>query len=199
MDRTAIVILAAGQARRMGRPKQLLAWKDTTLLGHAVAGARSVASAAVFVVTGAYRPQVEAHVHALGVPAIHNPRYAEGLGTSIAAAAAYLLQSPERYREVLLLLADQPAVTADHLRSLIEHCRAGRCVAATAYPQGAGVPAAFPRSTFAALQNLGGDAGARELLNGDVYSVVLVAPQAPLFDIDTPEDYRAHEGNQERN
>ena len=182
----------------MGRPKQLLAWKSTTLLGHAVGSAQEVARSDVFVVTGAHRALVEPHVQSLGVPAIFNPRHAEGLGSSIAASASYLASAGVPYREVVIMLADQPAVTSEHLTLLIAHSRRTRSVAATAYPRRAGVPAAFPWAMLETLQNLGGDAGASELLNGDAYSVVLVPTTSPLFDIDTPEDYRDHEGDQER-
>ena len=191
-------MLAAGTARRMGYPKQLLPWDGTTLLGHAVAEAQAVAGASVFVVTGAHRDLVEPHVDTLGVAAIFNPHFEDGLGTSIAAAAAYLLDAGDRYLEVVIMLADQPSVTSGHLTLLIEHSRTARSAAATAYPRGNGVPAAFPWAMLDALQNLGGDAGARQLLNGEAFSVVRVHPQVPLFDIDTPENYRAHEGDQKR-
>ena len=51
-NKLAVLILAAGASSRMGKPKQLLPWKNTTLLGHAIAQAKKV-STAVFVVLGA--------------------------------------------------------------------------------------------------------------------------------------------------
>jgi CTP:molybdopterin cytidylyltransferase MocA len=81
---------------------------------------------------------------------------------------------------VVLMACDQPAVTAEHLRSLMKSGEA----TASAYAGRRGVPAYLPSAAFAQLMDLRGDAGARELLH-EATAVELVGGE---LDIDTAED-----------
>ena len=87
------------------------------------------------------------------------------------------------------MLADQPAVTADDLRRLVNTwLRQPNCIVAAQYAGTAGVPAIFPREDFAALSTLRGDAGARALLQRAGDRLVRVPLPSAAIDIDTPED-----------
>ena len=89
------------------------------------------------------------------------------------------LEEEPEVEGVVLLTCDMPAVTAEHLRGLC----AGEAVAASGYGGRRGVPAHFPRASFAALGRMEGDAGARELLRE---ARVVELPGGEL-DVDTPE------------
>ena len=52
--KTKIIILAAGAASRMGEPKQLLAYKSDTLLGHAIKTVNKLSLGKPLVVLGAH-------------------------------------------------------------------------------------------------------------------------------------------------
>ena len=54
MPKTAILILAAGESKRMGEPKQLLPYNNSTLLLHTIEQANSIKYADVFIVIGAH-------------------------------------------------------------------------------------------------------------------------------------------------
>jgi molybdenum cofactor cytidylyltransferase len=92
---------------------------------------------------------------------------------------------------LVLMLGDQPGVTAETVRALISG-RNHAPLAACAYENGRGHPLAFARSTFAELQQLHGDKGVWKLLDRAGDQVVDVPVPGPIpRDIDTDEDYRA--------
>lgn len=97
--------------------------------------------------------------------------------------------SPEA-QGVLLMGCDQPRLTADHLRSLINAfvCHDGPAIAASLYAGVRAVPAVFPRETFVALQALHGEKGARSVIEHAPFPVLEVALKGGEVDIDTPED-----------
>jgi CTP:molybdopterin cytidylyltransferase MocA len=81
----------------------------------------------------------------------------------------------------VLMVCDQPAVTSDHLRMLVDRCTDGGAVASS-YGGRRGVPACFPASQFAELLKLQGDSGARYLLEATP-AIELAGGE---LDIDTP-------------
>jgi len=181
-----VIVLAAGASTRFGSPKQLAQLNGRPLLHHAVARAVQVAGPAVTVVLGANAADIAPMLRHTGASVVINRDWAEGMGSSLRAGVARL---PAAADGALVMLADQPAVTADDLRRLVATWRRQpHCIVAALYSGTAGVPAIFPREDFAALGALRGDAGARALLKrGGDRVVRLPLPNAAL-DIDTPED-----------
>ena len=101
---------------------------------------------------------------------------------------------PATCSAVMLLLADQAAVTADDLRRLAGSWRKQpQQIAAALYGGACGAPAIFPRSSFRALAELRGDTGARTLLLRNPDRVVRVPMPSAAIDVDTPEDLLALE------
>ena len=178
------LILAAGGSRRLGRPKQLLPYGDTTLLGHVVATARGCGFDQLVVAVGGAADEVQAVVDLSAAEVVVNDAYGEGCSSSIAAALRVV-----RGDVLVLMLGDQPGVTPETVRALL----AGRGDAALAvcrYDDGRGHPIAFARNMFGDLANLHGDKGVWKLLDrGDPAEVAIPGP-IPL-DVDTEEDYAA--------
>jgi molybdenum cofactor cytidylyltransferase len=86
-------------------------------------------------------------------------------------------------------LADQPLVTAEHLRQLIDSWSGlENEIVATAYSGTQGPPVLFPRDTFDALRSLTGDRGARTILDDSRFSLKTVQFEPAAIDIDTPAD-----------
>lgn len=182
----AAVVLAAGGSTRMGRPKQLLPVRGTSLVRHAVAAARDGGCDPVVVVVGANADAVEAELTGESVRVMRNADWAAGPGTSVRTGVAAVGAA----EAVVVLLCDQPFVDAAHVRRLIgEYGATGRPMAASAYAGEVGVPALFVRSCFADLLALDPAAGAKRLLarNGD--RVAAVPFPAGAVDLDTPADY----------
>jgi molybdenum cofactor cytidylyltransferase len=182
------LVLGAGGSKRLGRPKQLLPYRDGTLLGHVVGVARGCDFDQLVVAIGGAAADVRAGVDLTGADVVVNDAYGEGCSSSIAAALGVV---DPRCDVLVLMLGDQPGVTAATVAALL----AGRGEAPLAvcrYDDGRGHPIAFARSVFGALADLHGDKGVWRLLDqaGDQAVEVAVAGAIPA-DVDTPEDYAA--------
>jgi molybdenum cofactor cytidylyltransferase len=185
-DRLYAVVLAAGASTRFGSPKQLVRIGGRPLLHTVVTRAAEVTGNALIVVLGAGAAELAPLLkHAPGSVVV-NRDWREGLASSIRAGVARL---PATCAGVMLMLADQAAVTSDDLRRLAGAWRRRpQCIAAALYAGTAGAPAIFPRSTFTELAALRGDSGARLVLRRSPDRVVRVPMPGAELDLDTPED-----------
>lgn len=187
----AIIILAAGESKRLGQPKQLLPWGDHTLLEHAISSAEQIRPGKLLVILGGSEKMIRSGIDFGTAEVIVNRDFQKGMGTSIAAGARYLLDREEKVEKILMMLCDQPDVDVVLLQSLINQSGIAGCpVVATSYENRAGVPAIFDRSYLRQLALLSEDKGARELMQKYPSDVRLFSPASPLSDIDTHEDYR---------
>ena len=180
------IVLAAGASTRFGSPKQLVRVAGRPLLHSALARAADVAGSAVSVVLGAHAAELTpllTHSQAL---IVINRDWREGIASSIRAGVSRL---PPSCNAVLLMLADQAAVTAEDLKRLVSAWRRQPdYIVAARYGMTTGVPAVFPRSVFSDLAALRGDTGARALLQRNPDRVVRVPMASAAIDIDTTED-----------
>jgi len=180
------VVLAAGGSSRLGQPKQLLDYAGQPLVKHAVDAARVLCGSGVLVITGASQRAVSAAVTGSASRVVHNPAWAQGMAGSITQAVAAL--DAADCEAMLLLVCDQPKVTAAHLARLVALWQKSPTRPAAAfYNDAVGVPAIFPRSWFDRLAGLQGDSGARLLLRDHAQVQRLDLPEAAL-DIDVPDD-----------
>lgn len=140
------------------------------------------------VVIGAEAARMRAELAGLHVQLVVNPRWQEGLSTSIDAALT-MLEATAGVDAVLFTTCDQPRVTPTLLRRLIDEYAAGRATAvACAYAGTVGVPALFDRSLVPELHALRGDAGAKNVLDRHRGAVIaLPFPEAEV-DVDGPAD-----------
>jgi molybdenum cofactor cytidylyltransferase len=182
------LVLAAGGSRRLGRPKQLLPYAGATLLDHTVATARSCEFDQLLVAVGGESEKVRSRVDLSGADVIVNPGFGAGCSSSIAVAMEALDPAAT---VLVLMLGDQPGVTADTVAALLAG-RGDAPLAVCRYDDGRGHPIAFARSVFGDLADLHGDKGVWRLLDrgGDAVAEVRVAGPIPL-DVDTHEDYDA--------
>jgi molybdenum cofactor cytidylyltransferase len=182
------LVLGAGGSSRLGRPKQLLAYGDGTLLGHVVGVARECAFDQLIVAIGGSARDVREHVDLAGAQVVVNDGYGSGCSSSIAAALDAI---DPRCGVLVLMLGDQPGVGAATVSALLEQ-RGDADLAVCRYDDGRGHPIASSRAMFGALANLHGDKGVWRLLDegGDDVVEVPIAGAIPL-DVDTEDDYRA--------
>jgi molybdenum cofactor cytidylyltransferase len=190
MAMTAI-ILAAGASRRLGRPKQLVQIGDETLLARTIRVVREAGIEAVFIVLGAHREEILARCDLSLVNVIVNPDWAEGIASSIRMGVRGMKPDNPKTGEVMLLVCDQPALTAEHLRAMVDASLNGAAIVASLYAGAAGIPAIFPASQFERLLALRGDQGARLLLRDPQSALVTVPFDGGEVDVDTPEDLAA--------
>jgi molybdenum cofactor cytidylyltransferase len=182
------LVLAAGSSERLGQPKQLLPYRDGTLLDHVLGTARACGFDQRLCVLGADAAAIRRLVDFEGIDVVVNDEPRTGCSSSIAAA----LTAVDDGSEVLvLLLADQPGVTPGTVATLLAG-RGDAPLAACAYEDGRGHPLAFARRLFAELGSLRGDRGVWKLLDryaDEVVDVPITAPIPP--DVDTWDDYAA--------
>ena len=180
------LVLGAGGSTRLGRPKQLLPYGEGTLLGHVVSTARSCGFNQLIVAIGGAASEVRAGVDLSGAEVVVNEAYGEGCSSSIAAALEAL---DPRCEVLVLMLGDQPGVTADTVTRLLAG-RGDTALAVCRYDDGRGHPIAFARSVFGELAELHGDKGVWRMLDRPGVAEVAIAGPVPR-DVDTPEDYEA--------
>jgi molybdenum cofactor cytidylyltransferase len=188
-DSLHAVVLAAGPSTRFGSPKQLVRVGGRPLLHTAVTRAAEVTGNALIVVLGAGAAELAPLLKHSPGSVVVNHEWREGLASSIRAGVARL---PAACAGVMLVLADQAAVSADDLRRLAGSWRKQpQYIAAAMYAGTCGAPAIFPRSAFRELGELRGDAGARMLLRRNADRMVRVPMPSAALDVDTPEDLLA--------
>ncbi|MGD0733976.1 MAG: nucleotidyltransferase family protein [Terracidiphilus sp.] len=183
----AAIILAAGASRRLGQPKQLLMHGGETMLGRAIRLAVEAGADPVLVVLGAQAERISASLESNRATVVINDGWEQGIASSIHAGLRALYATVPG---VLIMSCDQPRLTAEHLRALIENFIAQNesAIVASAYAGIHGVPAVFPRSTFPDLFALAGDKGARALLVRPQCLLIALKFPGGEADIDTPED-----------
>ena len=188
----AVVMAAAGRGTRMGeRPKLLLPLGDgRPVVYHAVLGALALEPSEVVVVTRPDLPEMAQALDGLPVTIVTNPRYAEGMGTSLGVGIGALSAGVDA---ALVMLGDEPAVYPEIAMALVEaYMRERTAITVPVYGKQVGPPTLFSRALFEELTALEGDAGGRQLIARHPDMVCRVALPAELRprDIDTPEDYR---------
>lgn len=185
--KVGFLILAAGESRRMGSPKQVLNYRGKPLVVHSL---DQVPGSCVVLVLGAHMEAILPVLPAKDIRWVYNPAWSSGPGCSIRVGCKALLQKFPGLDSIMVLLADQPLVDTKLIQELLSKAQKnpGKAVAVK-YPQGPGVPALFPRSYFRDLMALHDKQGAKDLLRNSQEHVCMVEAGGKELDIDTPEDY----------
>lgn len=186
------ILLAAGASTRLGQPKQLLrlpAFGGKTLLDHAVSLAREAGLAPIFVVLGAHADEIHLACELLDCILIRNQAWAEGMASSLRVGIAAVLENAPAASGAMVLVCDQPGLSAEHLVRLLDaHALDRNRIVASHYAGRTGVPAIFPRALFPALMGLQGDQGARALLQKSGTNVAAIDFPRGELDLDSPDD-----------
>jgi len=189
---TGLIILAAGPSSRLGQPKQKIIFEGKTLLQRAVETGIQSACKPVIVILGASADEIQPDIINENVLVCYNPRWQEGMSTSIGLGIEILEKTSPDVSDVILMVTDQPFVNTLLLATLIETKTAtGKDIIACSYNNTLAVPVLFDKKFFGELLLLSGQEGAKKLLMKHKESVASVAFEAGNFDIDTKEDYEA--------
>lgn len=185
------LVLAAGASTRLGRPKQLLPFGSTTILGAVVAEVSAAAALdELVVVIGGAAADVRRHVQLGTAKVVENPGFSEGCSSSYRTGIAAL---DPRAEAVAVVLGDQPGVSRAAIDEVVGHWRRTReRIALASYQGHEGHPLVFARSLFDDLVALRGDKAAWKIVDAHRASIRLVALDRPHpRDVNTREDYEA--------
>ena len=185
----AILLLAAGGSKRMGKPKQMLKFNDTTILQHAIIKAVKSKVGDVFLLLGA-NAEVITDKHILSdVTVLINDKWKTGLAGSIVYGLKHII-GLERYEGVIIMLSDQVHLKAKNLKALRDaHKEKHASIIASRYKEGFGPPSLFTSDHFEALLKLSGDKGAKKYIIDNIDQVEFVDFEKGHLDIDTEEEF----------
>jgi molybdenum cofactor cytidylyltransferase len=190
IEQCGIIILAAGESKRLGSPKQLLSFEGNTLLARAAKTASESGLNPVVVVLGANAEKIKVGLNIQRLNLVINHEWQEGMASSIRKGLTSMMELFPQVDGVVVLVCDQPYLHHGLIKTLIEAQRdAGLPAAAAAYGGKLGTPALFHKVLFPDLISLTGDRGARKLLERNRENVVEVEFEMGIVDIDTQEDY----------
>jgi molybdenum cofactor cytidylyltransferase len=184
------IILAAGESKRMGRPKMSLPWGETTVLGRVLATFKAAGVEDIVVVTGAMRRQVEALVSA-PARAVYNPDYASG--GMLGSLQIGLRSMGENTSAALIGLGDQPQLEAASIRRLLAAAeQRPEALIVPSFEMRRGHPWILARKLWPELLKMGPPDSPREFLASHAAEIYFVSVDSPgvIQDLDTPEDYR---------
>jgi molybdenum cofactor cytidylyltransferase len=189
-----VVILAAGMSSRMGRPKLLLPWRGTTVVGHLVSQWHGLGAAQIAVVLRAQDAALAAELDRLNFARqdrIENPQPERGMFSSIVCAANWTGWQKD-ISTWAFVLGDQPHLRSESLRQLLGFtAQNADAICQPEFGGRTGHPVILPRAAFEQLKNSGA-ATLKDFLKLSAAARVLcsVADPGLSLDMDTPEDYK---------
>lgn len=187
---TGLILLAAGASSRLGSPKQLLDFAGSKLLQHAIDTALASNAIHLVVVLGANADIIKQGLKNTTAEMIVNDEWKEGMASSIRFGLQTLVKLNPDVEAVVLMVADQPFVTADLLNELMELSKKEqRSIVASKYGTTFGTPVLFTKRFFQELLGLTGDVGAKSLVRKYLDEVAFIPFPKGEIDIDTVEDY----------
>jgi len=184
------LVLAAGESIRMGRSKQLLPFANKTILETVIDHIKQSTVDETLVVLGSNREKIEEVIKNLPVKSVYNPRFKEGMLTSVQKGFVSL---PEEVEAVLVFLGDQPMIPSSVIDQIVSAYQSSeKGIVLPVYGQKRGHPVLINTKYRQELANLNPEIGLRELIHDhpeDILEVNLDSSSI-LEDIDTPEDYK---------
>ncbi len=184
------IVLAAGRSRRIGAQKLLLGLGGQPVIARIVDEVLSAAVDRVFVVIGPDGGRIVDALAGRQVEFVTNPDPEAEMLSSIRCGLRAL---PQDCSAVLVVLGDQPGVTAEVITALVQaYKNSGRGIAVPIYKGKRGHPLIFNIRYRDEILNQYDEVGLRGLLYThpqDVCDVEFPAPNV-LDDMDLPEDYK---------
>lgn len=190
-NNTGIIILAAGNSSRLGQPKQLLSYNNTTLLNNTIDAALQIPNAIVIVVLGSEQELIEQELNSPQIKISYNKNWISGMSSSIVKGLSDLLTGTVAVDSCIISVCDQPFINNSVFENLLkEHNSTGVGIVASSYSGTVGIPVLFSKKYFKELLELKGQEGAKKLIGKFSDDCVSVAFLKGGIDIDTPEDYK---------
>lgn len=187
---TGIIILAAGNSSRLGRPKQFLNFQGKTLLEIVSDQALQTPFRPVMIVLGAYAPEILKKHHHPDINYMTNEHWQTGMSSSIVTGLSAMLDQQKDIENVILSVADQAFISSTIFEKLLaQHQLTGKNIVACNYAQTIGTPVLFHQNYFRDLLSLSGNEGAKSILKKYKEDTTAIQFELGHIDIDTETDY----------
>jgi len=190
VDEVAAVVLAAGLSRRMGQPKMILPWGNTTVIGHVVQALMNGGLDQILVVTGGASRKVEEALEGMSVQTVYNPRYEhDQMAFSLQVGLSSL---SARTAAAMVVLGDQPQIESFVVKRLLQgYNEKPEPLIVPSYRMRRGHPWIIDRSLWSAVWSLKPPKTLRDFLNAHADQIRYLKFDTPsvLGDLDTPSDY----------
>jgi len=186
------ILLAAGQAERMGQLKQLMPFGKSTIIEQTVDNLVSSAVDEIIVVVGYRAEEVTKTLAAKPIKLAINPDYEQGMSASIIAGLKCINSQAQA---ILIALGDQPFIDKQTINRLIEEFyKHNKGIVLPTYQGRRGHPIIFAVKYKEDLLKLKGDVGGRELIedNPDDVLEIAVDSEGVIADINTLNDYQTY-------
>jgi molybdenum cofactor cytidylyltransferase len=188
--RVAALVLAAGLSTRMGSPKLLLRWGDTTVLGRVLRTLRAAGITQSITITGSHQQAIAAVCHQEGSDTVHNPSYGDDeMLSSLQVGLRYL--APQ-YGAALIVLGDQPSMQAELVAAVLVAAEQSHAhLVVPSYDKRRGHPWLIRSELWQELLALHQHQTPRDFLRQHAQLIHYVDwhDDSVLRDIDTPEEY----------
>jgi molybdenum cofactor cytidylyltransferase len=186
-ERVAAIVMAAGDSKRLGEPKQLLEWKGKPFVRTVAETALAAKLDPVIVVTGSNADKVGGALDRLNVQIVNNPIWPNGQSTSVKAGLAAL---PKSIGAALFMVVDQPQAPVALIEALLAvHAGSLAPIVAPMVNGQRSNPVLFDRATFADFAQIKGDVGGRAIFSKHQVTWLPWLDASLSIDVDVPEDY----------
>jgi molybdenum cofactor cytidylyltransferase len=189
-NKTALILLAAGESSRMGVPKQLLMYKNRSLLQISIDAAALSKTQYQLLVLGEKYAQILSEIKLGKMEVIVNSKWQKGMASTLKLGLEYVVEKGD-FDQIVVILCDQPFITSELIDQLISTQNStGKGIVACHYKETNGVPVLFTKKYYPELLKLNGQEGAKKIIYEHSNDLALVDFELGIIDIDTREDYR---------
>jgi len=186
-----VVILAAGESKRMGVPKQILPIFGIPMLKYLVDEVLDTEAHPVTVVVGANKTKIVPLLENIPIGIIDNPDWQKGMGSSIkmGLVGSYLIT--KGFDGLIFMTSDMPFVNAEVINKLIKTAREfpDKTIIASKYAGTLGIPVLYKKERFEDILDMKPEHGAKQFFNKNPDEIVPVDFDLGAIDLDTKEDY----------
>lgn len=186
-----VVILAAGESKRMGVPKQILPIFGVPMLKYFVDEVLDTEAHPVTVVVGANKTKIVPLLENIPIGIIDNPEWQKGMGSSIkmGLVGSYLIT--KGFDGLIFMTSDMPFVNSAMINKLIETAREfpEKTIIASKYSGTLGIPVLYKKERFEDILDMKAEHGAKQFFNKYPEEIVTVDFDLGAVDLDTKEDY----------
>jgi molybdenum cofactor cytidylyltransferase len=188
INTVAGIIIAAGESKRLGIPKQLLPWQGKILIEYVIHIIEKCNVNPIHVVLGSYYDQIASVIKLPGVKIINNEDWKAGKGTSISLGIRSL---PEKVKAAFIFVVDQPYLNDKLINALLKLYKTKKVDIVAPFVHGIQAnPVLFNQLVFQELISLKGEQGGREIFKKYRFEKLIWDDEKILLDIDSYEDYQ---------